>query len=85
MSQTSPGRPRLLASAGAIALAHAIYDSYAYVLPPLLPILLTQAGLTQATGAALMSVQLLASSLYGHWSATGRIGRAAVVGCRGQA
>jgi FSR family fosmidomycin resistance protein-like MFS transporter len=58
--------------AGTIAFAHAINDSYAYILPPLLPVLLTQAGITLAMGAALVSVQLLASSvlqpLFGHWA-----------------
>ena len=58
--------------AASIALAHAVNDSYAYILPPLLPLMLSQSGLTLATGAALMSVQLLASSflqpLFGHWA-----------------
>src|SRR5204863_3117854 len=58
--------------AGAIALAHAVNDSYAYILPPLLPVLLTQAGITLGMGAALVAVQLLASSflqpLFGHWA-----------------
>ena len=34
MSQTSPSRPRLVAGAGAIDFAHAINDSYPYILPP---------------------------------------------------
>jgi FSR family fosmidomycin resistance protein-like MFS transporter len=58
--------------AGAIALAHAVNDSYAYILPPLLPVLLIQSGLTLGTGAALVSLQQLASSflqpLFGHWA-----------------
>jgi len=58
--------------AGAIALAHAVNDSYAYILPPLLPVLLTQSGITLGMGAALVSLQLLVSSvlqpLFGHWA-----------------
>jgi MFS transporter, FSR family, fosmidomycin resistance protein len=58
--------------AGVLALGHAINDSYAYILPPLLPFLLTQAGITLSMGAALVAVQLLASSflqpLFGHWA-----------------
>jgi FSR family fosmidomycin resistance protein-like MFS transporter len=58
--------------AAAIALAHAVNDSYAYILPPLLPALLTQAGITLGMGAALVAVQLLASSVlqpvFGHWA-----------------
>jgi FSR family fosmidomycin resistance protein-like MFS transporter len=61
-----------VASAGAIALAHAVNDSYAYILPPLLPVLLTQSGITLGMGAALVSLQLLVSSflqpLFGHWA-----------------
>ncbi|HEV7662608.1 MAG TPA: MFS transporter [Chloroflexota bacterium] len=63
---------RPLLGAGTIAMAHAINDSYAYILPPLLPVLLTQAGITLTMGAALVAVQLLASSflqpLFGHWA-----------------
>ena len=60
-----------VAGAGAIALAHAINDSYAYILPPLLPILLSEkTGLTLSMGAGLVSLQLLASSvlqpIFGH-------------------
>jgi FSR family fosmidomycin resistance protein-like MFS transporter len=58
--------------AGAIALAHAVNDSYAYILPPLLPVLLTQSGITLGMGAALVSMQLLVSSflqpLFGQWA-----------------
>jgi MFS transporter, FSR family, fosmidomycin resistance protein len=58
--------------AGAIAFAHAVNDSYAYILPPLLPVMLMQTGLTLGTGAALVAVQLIASSflqpLFGHWA-----------------
>jgi len=58
--------------AGAIALAHAVNDSYAYILPPLLPVLLTQSGITLGMGASLVSLQLLVSSvlqpLIGHWA-----------------
>jgi FSR family fosmidomycin resistance protein-like MFS transporter len=58
--------------AGTLALAHAVNDSYAYILPPLLPILLTQAGITLGMGGALVAVQLLASSIlqpvFGHWA-----------------
>lgn len=58
--------------AGSIALAHAVNDSYAYILPPLLPVLLTQAGLTLGMGAALVAIQQLASAflqpLFGHWA-----------------
>jgi MFS transporter, FSR family, fosmidomycin resistance protein len=58
--------------AGSLALAHATNDSYAYILPPLLPILLTQAGLTLGMGAALVAIQQLASAFlqptFGHWA-----------------
>jgi FSR family fosmidomycin resistance protein-like MFS transporter len=58
--------------AGAIAFAHAVNDSYAYILPPLLPVLLAQSGITLAMGASLVSLQLLVSSvlqpLIGHWA-----------------
>jgi MFS transporter, FSR family, fosmidomycin resistance protein len=58
--------------AGTIAIAHAVNDSYAYILPPLLPVFLAQAGLTLASGAALVAIQQLASSflqpLFGHWA-----------------
>jgi FSR family fosmidomycin resistance protein-like MFS transporter len=62
----------LALGAGTIALAHAVNDSYAYILPPLLPVLLAQAGLTLGMGAALVSIQQLASSflqpVFGHWA-----------------
>jgi FSR family fosmidomycin resistance protein-like MFS transporter len=58
--------------AGSIALAHAVNDSYAYILPPLLPLLLSQAGLTLGMGAALVAIQQLASAflqpMCGHWA-----------------
>jgi FSR family fosmidomycin resistance protein-like MFS transporter len=58
--------------AGTLALAHAVNDSYAYILPPLLPLLLTQQGITLGMGGALVAVQLLASSIlqpvFGHWA-----------------
>jgi FSR family fosmidomycin resistance protein-like MFS transporter len=58
--------------AGSIALSHAVNDSYAYILPPLLPVLLTQAGLTLGMGAGLVAIQQLASALlqplFGHWA-----------------
>src|SRR5262252_4973963 len=58
--------------AGSLALAHATNDSYAYILPPLLPVLLTQAGLTLGMGAALVAIQQLASAflqpMFGHWA-----------------
>jgi len=58
--------------AGAIAFAHAVNDSYAYILPPLLPVLLAQSGITLGMGASLVSLQLLVSSvlqpLIGHWA-----------------
>ena len=67
---TAPPRPVI--GAGILALAHAVNDSYAYILPALLPLLLAQAGLTLGTGAALVSLQQLASSflqpLIGHWA-----------------
>ncbi len=53
--------------AGSIALAHAVNDSYAYILPPLLPLLLTQAGLTLGMGAALVAIQQLASAFLQPW------------------
>jgi MFS transporter, FSR family, fosmidomycin resistance protein len=55
-----------------IALAHAVNDSYAYILPALFPVLLPQSGLTLAAGALLVSIQQIAASflqpLFGHWS-----------------
>jgi FSR family fosmidomycin resistance protein-like MFS transporter len=58
--------------AATIALAHAVNDSYAYILPPLLPVLVTQAGLTIGMGAALVGLQLLVASvlqpMFGHWA-----------------
>ncbi|HEY1295774.1 MAG TPA: MFS transporter [Chloroflexota bacterium] len=58
--------------AGSLALAHGVNDSYAYILPPLLPILFTQAGLTLGMGAALVAIQQLASAflqpMFGHWA-----------------
>jgi MFS transporter, FSR family, fosmidomycin resistance protein len=55
-----------------IALGHAINDSYGYILPPLLPLLVAQSGLTIATGAALVGMQQLASSflqpVFGRWA-----------------
>jgi FSR family fosmidomycin resistance protein-like MFS transporter len=58
--------------AGSLSLAHAVNDSYAYILPPLLPVLLTQAGLTLGMGAALVAIQQLASAFlqptFGHWA-----------------
>jgi hypothetical protein len=71
--------------AGTIAIAHAVNDSYAYILPPLLPVLLTQSGVTLGMGAALVGLQLLASSVlqpvFGHWP----ISLAEVAGWRGRA
>ncbi|MDQ3812184.1 MAG: MFS transporter [Chloroflexota bacterium] len=67
--RASTGR---VVGAGVIALAHAVNDSYAYILPPLLPVLLAQANLTLGTGAALVSIQQLAASfmqpIFGHWA-----------------
>jgi FSR family fosmidomycin resistance protein-like MFS transporter len=58
--------------AGSLAVAHAVNDSYAYILPPLLPLLLTQVGLTLGMGAALVAIQQLASAflqpMFGHWA-----------------
>jgi MFS transporter, FSR family, fosmidomycin resistance protein len=58
--------------AGALALAHTVNDSYAYILPPLLPLLLAQAGLTLGMGAGLVAIQQLASAflqpMFGHWA-----------------
>jgi len=63
---------RPVLGAGATALAHAVNDSYAYILPPLLPLLLAQAGLTLGMGAALVAIQQLASAAlqptFGHWA-----------------
>ena len=69
-------RPRLssaaVVGAGALALGHTVNDSYAYILPPLLPLLLAQAGLTLGMGAALVAIQQLASAflqpMFGHWA-----------------
>ena len=64
-------RPAIFGAA-TLALAHAVNDGYAYILPPLLPILLTQAGITLGMGAALVAIQQLASSflqpIFGHWA-----------------
>jgi MFS transporter, FSR family, fosmidomycin resistance protein len=58
--------------AGSLALTHAVNDSYAYILPPLLPVLLSQSGLTLGMGAALVAIQQLASAflqpMFGHWA-----------------
>jgi FSR family fosmidomycin resistance protein-like MFS transporter len=58
--------------AGSLALGHGVNDSYAYILPPLLPLLLTQSGLTLGMGAALVAIQQLASAflqpMVGHWA-----------------
>src|SRR6516162_4458759 len=72
----SPPRSRAsrasILGAGSLALGHAVNDSYAYILPPLLPLLLTQAGLTLGMGAALVAIQQLASAfmqpMFGHWA-----------------
>ena len=65
--------------AASLALGHAVNDSYAYILPPLLPILLTQAGITLSMGAALVAVNMLASSIlqpvFGHWADQSGAGR----------
>ena len=64
--------PAPVLGAASIALGHAVNDSYAYILPPLLPVLLTQAGITLSMGAALVAVNMLASSIlqpiFGHWA-----------------
>jgi MFS transporter, FSR family, fosmidomycin resistance protein len=69
--RTGASRASVL-GAGSIALSHAVNDSYAYILPPLLPVLLTQAGLTLGMGAALVAIQQLASAflqpMFGHWA-----------------
>ena len=69
ISQASRGA---VVGAGVLALAHTVNDSYAYILPPLLPLLLEQAGLTLGMGAALVAIQQLASAflqpLFGHWA-----------------
>src|SRR5438270_12366479 len=72
-SAAAPTRRRApVLGAASIALAHAVNDSYAYILPPLLPVLLTQAGITLSMGAALVAVNMLASSIlqpvFGHWA-----------------
>jgi FSR family fosmidomycin resistance protein-like MFS transporter len=58
--------------AGSLAVSHAVNDSYAYILPPLLPVLLTQVGLTLGMGAALVAIQQVASAflqpVFGHWA-----------------
>jgi FSR family fosmidomycin resistance protein-like MFS transporter len=74
----SDSRPRAPAGrssvlgAGTLAFGHAVNDSYAYILPPLLPILFTQSGLTLGMGAALVAIQQLASAFlqptFGHWA-----------------
>jgi FSR family fosmidomycin resistance protein-like MFS transporter len=69
-------RPRAMRmavlGAGSIALGHCVNDTYSYILPPLLPLLLTQAGLTLGMGAALVAIQQLASAIlqpmFGHWA-----------------
>jgi FSR family fosmidomycin resistance protein-like MFS transporter len=70
--RASPGSRAAVLGAGAAALAHTANDSYAYILPPLLPLLLAQAGLTLGMGAALVAIQQLASAflqpIFGHWA-----------------
>ena len=72
MESSASKTPGRIVGAGAIAFAHAVNDSYAYILPPLLPVMLMQAGLTLTTGALLVAVQQIASSflqpLFGHWA-----------------
>jgi FSR family fosmidomycin resistance protein-like MFS transporter len=70
---TAPKRAApAVVGAGSIALAHAVNDSYAYILPPLLPVMLAQSGLTLGIGGALVAIQMLASSflqpVFGHWA-----------------
>jgi len=71
--------PAPVLGAASLALGHAVNDSYAYILPPLLPILLTQAGITLSMGAALVAVNMLASSIlqpmFGHWADQSGAGR----------
>jgi MFS transporter, FSR family, fosmidomycin resistance protein len=66
-----PGHAPVL-GAGALAFAHTVNDSYSYILPSILPMLLVQAHITLSLGAALVAVQLLASSvlqpLFGNWA-----------------
>jgi MFS transporter, FSR family, fosmidomycin resistance protein len=68
---TTASRASVL-GASSIALSHAVNDSYAYILPPLLPIMLMQAGLTLGMGAALVAIQQLATAFlqptFGHWA-----------------
>jgi FSR family fosmidomycin resistance protein-like MFS transporter len=68
----SPAAAVPVLGAATLALAHAVNDSYAYILPPLLPVLLIRSGITLGMGGALVAVQLLASSflqpVFGHWA-----------------
>jgi FSR family fosmidomycin resistance protein-like MFS transporter len=68
---SQPARAPVL-GAGAIALAHTVNDTYAYILPSILPMLLIQSHITLGLGAALVAIQLLASSvlqpIFGNWA-----------------
>ena len=44
------GRRGLIVPVGSLALAHTVNDSYAYVLPALLPAIIPSLGLTQFSG-----------------------------------
>jgi FSR family fosmidomycin resistance protein-like MFS transporter len=72
VDRSSPPTLAPVLGAASIALGHAVNDSYAYILPPLLPVLLTQSGITLSMGAALVAVNLIASSflqpVFGHWA-----------------
>ena len=72
VGQQSHASRRSVLGAGSLALGHLVNDSYAYILPPLLPLLLTQSGLTLGMGAALVAIQQLASAflqpMFGHWA-----------------
>ena len=54
-----------------LALAHTVNDSYAYILPPLLPLLLEQAGLTLGMGAALVAIQRPSPDRSAQWPNSG--------------
>ncbi len=58
-----------------MALAHLVNDSYAYMLPALLPLLLTRLGLTLGLAGALVTIYQASSSfaqpLFGHFADRG--------------
>lgn len=74
-----PDDPRRLTGAATIAAAHAVNDSYAYILPALLPVLIQEGGITLGVAGLLVAVQQFGASfaqpLIGHLADRGGGGR----------